>query len=88
MDCFCSKCEDIVPNSGMKGKVVLCFASASSDAVINQAIQGVGNIKSSGGIGAIIAIYPTQLIPYYDWQSIIVDYDLGTQIFSYTRSSR
>ncbi|KAJ8632440.1 hypothetical protein MRB53_025776 [Persea americana] len=87
-DASSCKCEDIVPNSGMKGKVVLCFASASSDAVINQAIQGVGNIKSSGAIGAIIAIYPTQLIPYYDWQCIIVDYDVGTQIFSYTRSSR
>ncbi|XXG76224.1 hypothetical protein AAC387_Pa08g0625 [Persea americana] len=50
----------------------------------NGTIVGVGNFKSSGGVGAIIAIYPTLLTNCYNWQCIIVDYDLGTQIFSYT----
>ncbi|RWR87687.1 Peptidase S8/S53 domain-containing protein [Cinnamomum micranthum f. kanehirae] len=81
-------CEDIVPDSRMKGKVVLCFASAASDVDISKAIQGVGNFKLSGGAGAIIAIYPTQLTNCYHWHCIIVDYDVGTQVLSYTQSSR
>ncbi|RWR87684.1 subtilisin-like protein protease SBT3.8 isoform X2 [Cinnamomum micranthum f. kanehirae] len=86
-DASTCNCEDIVPDSRMKGKVVLCFAS-TSDLQIANVNQGLGNIVSSGAVGAIIAIYRSQLISCYEWQCITVDYELGAQILSYTQSSR
>ncbi|RWR87689.1 subtilisin-like protein protease SBT3.8 isoform X2 [Cinnamomum micranthum f. kanehirae] len=80
-------CEDIVLDSRMKGKVVLCFISAAS--VNNPNVNsGLRNMRLSGVAGVIIAFYPTQAITCYDWHCIVVDYDIGTEIFSYTRSSR
>ena len=87
MDCICSNCEDAVLDSRMKGKVVLCFTSAAG--VNNSNVnRGLVNINLSGVAGAIIAFYPTQAITCYDWHCIVVDYDIGAEIYSYTRSSR
>lgn len=87
MDCVSSNCEEIVSDSRMRGKVVLCFASAS-DFNISNAVKAIPIIRSSGGVGVIIAIYSTRILPCYDWPCIVVGYDIGTQIFSYAQSSR
>ncbi|KAJ8632441.1 hypothetical protein MRB53_025777 [Persea americana] len=86
-DASSCNCEDAVLDSRMKGKVVLCFTSAAG--VNNSNVnRGLVNINLSGVAGAIIAFYPTQAITCYDWHCIVVDYDIGAEIYSYTRSSR
>ncbi|XXG76230.1 hypothetical protein AAC387_Pa08g0630 [Persea americana] len=67
--------------------VVLCFENAS-DFNVSNAAKAIPIIRSSGGVGVIIAIYSTRVIPSYDWPCIVVDYDIGTQIISYAQSSR
>ncbi|XP_010470055.2 PREDICTED: subtilisin-like protease SBT3.9 isoform X1 [Camelina sativa] len=76
------------PNKTIQGKVVLCFTAdlnPTSMAVVN-AITAVSN---AGGLGVIIARNPTHsLIPTRIFPCVTVDFELGTDILFYIRSTR
>ncbi|XP_019084056.1 PREDICTED: subtilisin-like protease SBT3.9 isoform X2 [Camelina sativa] len=76
------------PNKTMQGKVVLCFTAdlnPTSMAVVN-AVTAVSN---AGGLGVIIARNPTySLIPTPNFPCVMVDFELGTDILFYIRSTR
>ncbi|CAL9232338.1 unnamed protein product [Arabidopsis halleri] len=71
------------PNSAMQGKVVLCFtASRPSNAAIT-------TVRNAGGLGVIIARNPTHLLsPTRNFPYVSVDFELGTDILYYIRSTR
>ncbi|VVB11836.1 unnamed protein product [Arabis nemorensis] len=76
-------CEELSssPNITIEGKVVLCFTTRT-----NAAITAVRN---AGGLGVIIARNPTHLLsPSVNFPSVAVDFELGTDILFYIRSTR
>ncbi|KAJ0243139.1 Subtilisin-like protease [Hirschfeldia incana] len=74
------------PNNTMDGKVVLCFTRETSGTPTGDAITSVIN---AGGLGVIIATNPTHLLsPTRDFPSVAVDFELGTDILFYIRSTR
>ncbi|XP_010455450.1 PREDICTED: subtilisin-like protease SBT3.10 [Camelina sativa] len=78
-------CENLSanPDSAMEGKVVLCFAANKPT---NAAITAVRN---AGGLGLIIARNPTHLLsPTRNFPYVSVDFELGTDILFYIRSTR
>ncbi|KAF9673087.1 hypothetical protein SADUNF_Sadunf11G0112300 [Salix dunnii] len=76
----------VVDASTVAGKVVLCFASMTLGAV--QIASEV--VKEAGGAGLIVAKNPSEsLYPCTDgFPCIEIDYEIGTQILFYIRSTR
>ncbi|KAG5410826.1 hypothetical protein IGI04_007145 [Brassica rapa subsp. trilocularis] len=85
---FSGTCEDLSLNSNdtMVGKVVLCFTTSSSSGSVSSA---AGSVKKAGGLGVIIARHPgSDLEPCLDdFPCVSVDYELGTNILLYIRST-
>lgn len=79
----CSDCEQLSgsPNNTVEGKVVLCFTTRTNEAIIA--------VRNAGGLGVIIARNPTHLLrPSVNFPSVAVDFELGTDILFYIRSTR
>lgn len=81
-------CQSLSVNPSMvSGKVVLCFTSMTLSAVISAAEV----VKEAGGVGLIVAKNPSNdLYPCADdaFPCIEVDYEIGTRILYYIRSTR
>ncbi|PRQ36280.1 putative tripeptidyl-peptidase II [Rosa chinensis] len=80
-------CESLSLNKTMvSGKVVLCFTSLGWRAVPSASAA----VKEAGGVGLIVAKNPTNgLYPCSDdFPCIEVDYEIGTRIVFYIRSTR
>ncbi|KAB1215626.1 Subtilisin-like protease [Morella rubra] len=72
-------------DTSVAGKVVLCFtSSARSGAVIASAI-----VRAAGGVGLIISKNPSHILASCDddFPCIEVDYEIGTRILFYIRST-
>ncbi|XP_024026852.1 subtilisin-like protease SBT3.6 isoform X1 [Morus notabilis] len=69
------------------GKVVLCFTSMSGRIAITSATSAV---REAGGVGLIVAKHPSgALYPCPgDFPCVEVDYEVGTKILFYIRSTR
>ncbi|CAA7062253.1 unnamed protein product [Microthlaspi erraticum] len=84
---FYGTCELLLYNSNrtMEGKVVLCFTTSLLSSSVSNAARYV---KRAGGLGVIIARHPSFVRPCLDdFPCITVDYELGTNILLYIRSS-
>lgn len=70
----------------MRGKVVLCFTTAKRSGAVSSAARYV---KNAGGVGVIIARNPGDTLSpcLDDFPCVAVDYELGTNILLYIRSS-
>ncbi|OMO79917.1 hypothetical protein CCACVL1_13316 [Corchorus capsularis] len=82
-----SACQDLSLNSTLvAGKVLLCFASVTRRVAIRSAAE---TVKEAGGVGLIIAKNPTDaLVECTDgFPCIEVDYEIGTRILYYIRST-
>uniref|UniRef100_A0A6N2N4F0 Uncharacterized protein n=1 Tax=Salix viminalis TaxID=40686 RepID=A0A6N2N4F0_SALVM len=80
-------CQSLsVDNSMVAGKVVLCFTTMNLGAVRSAAEV----VKEAGGVGLIVAKNPGEaLYPCTDgFPCVEVDYEIGTQILFYIRSTR
>ncbi|XXG76257.1 hypothetical protein AAC387_Pa08g0642 [Persea americana] len=78
---FDSLCQSLsVDTAKMRGKIVLCFGYATD----------LSGVKEAGGVGVIVAKDPIESMPscYDDMPCVQVDYEIGTQILYYIRSSR
>ncbi|XP_033140688.1 subtilisin-like protease SBT3.10 isoform X1 [Brassica rapa] len=74
------------PNNTMEGKVVLCFTRETS---VTPAVDAIIAVRNAGGLGVIIARNPTHLLlPSRNFPSVAVDFELGTDILFYIRSTR
>ncbi|KAG6790725.1 hypothetical protein POTOM_006890 [Populus tomentosa] len=75
-----------VDNSMVAGKVVLCFTSMNPGAVRSASEV----VKEAGGVGLIVAKNPSEaLYPCTDgFPCVEVDYEIGTRILFYIRSTR
>ncbi|KAL0877057.1 hypothetical protein Bca101_026762 [Brassica carinata] len=74
------------PNKTMEGKVVLCFTRETS---VTPAVDAIVAVRNAGGLGVIIARNPTHLLlPTRNFPSVAVDFELGTDILFYIRSTR
>jgi len=86
---FCSVCErlNLNPNRTMAGKVVLCFTTNTLFTAVSRAASYV---KAAGGLGVIIARNPGyNLTPCRDdFPCVAIDYELGTDVLLYIRSTR
>lgn len=81
-------CESLSLSKTMvTGKVVLCFTSRGSRSAVTTASAAV---KRAGGVGLIVAKNPSDgLYPCDDdFPCIEVDYEIGTRIVFYIRSTR
>ncbi|KAK9020730.1 hypothetical protein V6N11_010747 [Hibiscus sabdariffa] len=81
-------CQSLLLNStSVAGKVVLCFASVTGRVAIRLA---AATVQEAGGIGLIVAKNPTDaLIECSDgFPCIEVDYEIGTRILYYIRSTK
>jgi len=82
-------CEslNLNPNYTMAMKVVLCFTASRTNAAISRAASFV---KAAGGLGLIISRNPVYTLSPCndDFPCVAVDYELGTDILSYIRSTR
>ncbi|KAL1213019.1 Subtilisin-like protease SBT3.3 [Cardamine amara subsp. amara] len=82
-------CEslNLNPNHTMARKVVLCFTTLRANTAISRAASFV---KTAGGLGLIVSRNPVYtLAPCdVDFPCIAIDYELGTDILSYIRSTR
>ncbi|ESQ38498.1 hypothetical protein EUTSA_v10028448mg [Eutrema salsugineum] len=85
---FSGTCEELSVNSNrtMMGKVVLCFTTSPFSASVSKAARYV---KRAGGLGVIIARHPGYTLRpcLDDFPCVAVDYELGTDILLYIRSS-
>ncbi|KAL1222430.1 Subtilisin-like protease SBT3.8 [Cardamine amara subsp. amara] len=85
---FSGTCESLFFNSNltMAGKVVLCFTTSTRYSTVSRAVSYV---KRAGGLGVIIARNPgDNLAPCLDdFPCVAVDYELGTNILFYIRST-
>ncbi|CAA7025097.1 unnamed protein product [Microthlaspi erraticum] len=85
---FSGTCEELSSNYNltMAGKVVLCFTSSPFSASVSKAASSV---KEAGGLGVIIARHPGHTLRpcLDDFPCVAVDYELGTKILLYIRSS-
>ncbi|KAL0713110.1 hypothetical protein Bca4012_020088 [Brassica carinata] len=76
------------PNSTMEGKVVLCFTTDSSPTSV-AVVNATNAVLSAGGLGVIIARNPSHLLrPNVNFPCVAVDFELGTDILFYIRSTR
>ncbi|RWR87704.1 Peptidase S8/S53 domain-containing protein [Cinnamomum micranthum f. kanehirae] len=78
---LCSLCQSLsVDTAMMRGKIVLCFGYATN----------LSGVKEAGGVGVIVAKDPVESMPSCDddMPCVQVDYEIGTQILYYIRSSR
>ncbi|CAH2035065.1 unnamed protein product, partial [Thlaspi arvense] len=86
---FSGVCEslNLNPNRTMVGKVVLCFTTTTLFSAVSRAASYV---KSVGGLGVIIAKNPgSNLNPCRDdFPCVAIDYELGTDVLLYIRSTR
>lgn len=86
---FCSDCEllDLNANRTMRGKVVLCF---TTETLYTAVARAASYVKAAGGLGVIIARNPGyNLTPCTDdFPCVAIDYELGTDILLYIRSTR
>ncbi|KAF4404123.1 hypothetical protein G4B88_014579 [Cannabis sativa] len=81
-------CESLtLNNTPVAGNVVLCFTTMNNRAPVSAAVTSV---KQAGGVGVIIAKHPGDVIGpcSNDFPCIEVDYELGSQILFYMRSTR
>ncbi|KAL5551492.1 hypothetical protein UlMin_001668 [Ulmus minor] len=81
-------CESLsLNNTPVAGNVVLCFTSLANRAGVAGAVSSV---RTAGGVGVIVAKYPGDVLNpcTNDFPCIEVDYELGTQILFYIRSTR
>lgn len=71
----------------MAGNVVLCFTSVARRTPVALAVSSV---RAAGGVGVIVAKSPGDVLGpcSSDFPCIEVDYELGTQILFYIRSTR
>ncbi|KAL1222432.1 Subtilisin-like protease SBT3.10 [Cardamine amara subsp. amara] len=79
---FSGNCERLStnPNNTMEGKVVLCFTTSPNTAITA--------VRNAGGVGVIIARNPTHLLSTAgDFPYVAVDFELGTDILYYIRST-
>lgn len=84
----CRVCEDLAKNPAriIKEKIVLCFTKSTDYGTVIQAASDVFNLD---GYGVIVARNPGyQLNPCDGFPCLAVDYELGTDILFYIRSSR
>ncbi|CAF2043097.1 hypothetical protein HID58_033986 [Brassica napus] len=85
---FSGTCEflDINSNSTMRGKVVLCFTTAKRSGAV---LSAASYVKNAGGVGVIIARNPGDTLSpcLDDFPCVAVDYELGTNILLYIRST-
>ncbi|KAJ0104700.1 hypothetical protein Patl1_17383 [Pistacia atlantica] len=80
-------CESLsLNNTSVVGKVVLCFTTVARRSAMTNAVTAV---RAAGGVGVIIARNPSHLFGPCsdDFPCIVVDYELGTQILFYIRST-
>lgn len=71
----------------MAGNVVLCFTTVASRTPVATAVSSV---RAAGGVGVIVAKSPGDVLGpcSNEFPCIEVDYELGTQILFYIRSTR
>ncbi|CAH2070929.1 unnamed protein product [Thlaspi arvense] len=85
---FSGTCESLLINSNltMAGKVVLCFTTIKRHSAVSSAARYV---KRAGGLGVIVARNPGDALSpcVDDFPCVAVDYELGTNILLYIRSS-
>ncbi|KAG7552652.1 PA domain [Arabidopsis thaliana x Arabidopsis arenosa] len=85
---FFGDCELLFFNSNrtMAGKVVLCFTTSTRYTTVASAVS---DVKEAGGLGVIVARNPgDNLSPCEDdFPCVAVDYELGTDILFYIRST-
>ncbi|CAA7025102.1 unnamed protein product [Microthlaspi erraticum] len=83
-----STCELTLINGNLKmeGKVVLCFTTSPFDTAVSSAASYV---KRAGGLGVIVARHPVNILRpcLDDFPCVVVDYELGTDILLYIRST-
>ncbi|XP_015866201.3 subtilisin-like protease SBT3.9 isoform X2 [Ziziphus jujuba] len=82
------QCEALTSDdSRLGGNVVLCFTSESRRNAVTSASSVV---KEAGGVGLIIAKHPRDVLYPCDdgFPCVEVDYELGTRILFYIRSTR
>ncbi|KAL6181749.1 hypothetical protein ACLB2K_048398 [Fragaria x ananassa] len=80
-------CEALLlNNTPVAGNVVLCFTSVARRTPVALAVSSV---KAAGGVGVIVAKSPGDVLGpcSSDFPCIEVDYELGTQILLYIRST-
>lgn len=83
----CSVCQDLSLNATkVAGKVVICFASVTRRVAIKTAASIV---QEAGGIGLIVAKNPTDTFSpcAENFPCVEVDYEVGTQLLFYIRST-
>ncbi|XP_010542106.1 PREDICTED: LOW QUALITY PROTEIN: subtilisin-like protease SBT3.5 [Tarenaya hassleriana] len=81
-------CEKLsaIPNRTMVGKVVLCFTSKTDFTAV---LSAAAAVNEAGGLDFIVARNPGHtLIPCGSIPCVAVDYELGTDILFYIRSTR
>lgn len=81
-------CEDLsLNNISVSGKVVLCFTSIARRIAL---VQASAVVKEAGGVGVIVAKKPNDAFSSCDadFPCIEVDYEIGTRILFYIRSTR
>ncbi|CAH2070927.1 unnamed protein product [Thlaspi arvense] len=85
---FSGTCESLHINSDvtMAGKIVLCFTESPYGTAVLRAARFV---SQAGGVGVIIAGQPGNIFRpcLDDFPCVAVDYELGTHILLYIRSS-
>lgn len=65
---------------------MLCFTRETS---VTPAVDAIIAVRNAGGLGVIIARNPTHLLlPSRNFPSVAVDFELGTDILFYIRSTR
>ena len=86
---FCSDCESLnfILIRAMAGKVVLCFTISRRYTTLS---GDASFVKRAGGLGLIIARTPGYTVSPCkdDFPCVAVDYELGTDILFYIRSTR
>ncbi|PQM36115.1 subtilisin-like protease SBT3.5 [Prunus yedoensis var. nudiflora] len=81
-------CESLLlNNTPVAGSVVLCFTTVASRTPVATAVSSV---RAAGGVGVIVAKAPGDVLGpcSNDFPCIEVDYELGTHILFYIRSTR
>ncbi|XP_021892838.1 subtilisin-like protease SBT3.5 [Carica papaya] len=81
-------CESLsFNNTSPVGKVVLCFTAVIRRSAVTAAASAV---RAAGGVGVIVARNPVDVLGpcANDFPCVVVDYELGTQILFYIRSTR
>lgn len=82
-------CEALPRNdSRVAGKVVLCFTSETRRIAV---VRASSVVKAAGGVGLIVARNPRDALYPCDhggFPCVEVDYEIGTRILFYIRTTR